>query len=191
MKTLNKTTLVVALMFGTLASYAVSNVETAPTAISNDATLIKEVKRGYLLSIKDYTGTTIYTETVSTFNTSYDLTKLEDGLYTLELAKDFEIKSQQFVVASEEVTFLKNTKKSVYKPVFRFENSRMLISQLALDKESTLDIKIFFENDLIHHESVSGNAILNRVYNVKENLPGRYKVVMKANGRTYKRNFKI
>jgi hypothetical protein len=193
MKTLKQTTLVVALMFGTLFSYAKSEVDAAPMAFSYDLT-IKEPGGGNFLAIKDNSGHTIYSETVNTkenFKTSYDLSKLEDGVYTLELNKDFEIKTKQFVVVAEEVTFLESTERSVYKPVFRMENSRMLISQLALDKESTLEIKIYYENNLIHQEEVSGNAILNRVYNLKENTPGHYKVIMKANGRTYKRNFKI
>ncbi|MEM1001913.1 MAG: hypothetical protein AAGH46_04615 [Bacteroidota bacterium] len=192
MKTIKETTLVVALMLGTLSSYAVSNVETAPKAFSNELT--EEVRKGHLLAIKDNAGHTIYSETVNSngnFNTSFDLSQLKDGLYTLELSKDFEIKTTQFVVTAKEVTYLKNTEKSVYKPVFRMENSKVLISQLALDKESTLEIKIYFENELIHQEEISGNAILNRVYNLKEKTPGHYKVVMKANGRTYKRNFKI
>jgi hypothetical protein len=192
MKTL-KRTLVVALMLGTLNSYTLSASETATSAFSGDLTL-KEVKRGHLLAIKDNAGHIIYKETITTngnFKTSFDLSSLKNGLYTLELNKDFEIESKKFVVTDSEVTFLENTKKSVYKPVFRFENSRLLISQLALNENSTLEIKIYFENELIHQEEVSGNAILNRVYSLKENTPGRYKVEMTANGRTYRRKFKI
>jgi hypothetical protein len=192
MNTIKETTLIAALMLVTLAGYANGGVETSPVAVRSEATL-KDGK-GYLLAIKDNSGHIIYSETITkteTFDTSFDLSQLADGLYTLELDKDFEIKTKQFVVTAQEVTFLNNTEKSVYKPVFRMENSRVLISQLALDKESTLTIKIFFENRHIHEESVSGNAILKRVYNLKEKTPGRYKVVMTANGRTYKRHFKI
>lgn len=191
MKTI-KHTLVVSLLLVTLSTYAFRTVETAPNAISNELT--PAFKKEHVLSIKDFTGNTIFSETITSnkaFNTSYDLSKLEDGLYTLELIKDYEIKSKKFYVADQEVTFLKNTETSVYKPVFRMEESRLLISQLALNKQSTLEIKIYFENELIHEEAVSGNAILNRVYNLKENVPGNYKVVMTANGRTYKRHFKI
>lgn len=191
MKTI-KHTLVVSLMLVTLSTYAFRTEETAPNAISNELT--PTFKKGHVLSIKDFTGNTIFSETITSnkaFNTSYDLSKLADGLYTLELIKDYEIKSKKFVVAAQEVTFLKHTETSVYKPVFRMEESRLLISQLALNKQSTLEIKIYFENELIHEETVSGNAILNRVYNLKENVPGNYKVMMTANGRTYKRHFKI
>jgi len=191
MKTMKRNALLVALMFGTFVSYAHST--DAKNTASNDVT-VNDVREGHLLAIKDNTGRTIYSENVNSngnFNTSYDLSQLKDGLYTLELSKDYEIKTKQFVVTAKAVTFLENTEKSVYKPVFRMENSRMLISQLALDKESTLEIEIFFEGERIHQEEVTGNAILNRVYNLKEKTPGRYKVVMKANGRTYRRNFKI
>lgn len=193
MKTFKNTALVIAILLVTLNSYAHSDVETTPKPFSNDL-IINKVNKGHLLAIKDDTGKTIYTEVIDTnqsFDTNFDFSQLKDGLYTLELNKDFEIKTKRFVVTSKEVTFLKNTEQSIYKPVFRIENSRVLISQLALDKKSTLKIKIFFENELIVNEDVSGNAILKRVYNLKETTPGRYKIVMKANGRTYKRNFKI
>ena len=89
------------------------------------------------------------------------------------------------------IPFLNNSEEVFYKPVFRTEDTKVLISQLALNKESTLEISIFFEGELIHSETVTGNAILNRVYNLKENIPGKYKVVMEANGRTYRKTFKI
>lgn len=193
MKTLKKTTLVVALMLGTFSGYTLSNVETAPIAFSNNLKLNK-VKKGHLVIIKDNNGSSIYSEVMQNdgdFASQFNFSKLEDGLYTLEINKDFEIITSKFVVNSKQVTFLDNTETKVYKPVFRMEDTKVLISQLALDKESTLDIRIFFEGEVIHSEKVSGNAILNRVYNLKENIPGKYKVVMRANGRTYRKTFKI
>lgn len=193
MKTLKKTTLVVALMLGTFSGYTLSNVETAPIAFSNNLKLNK-VKKGHLVIIKDNNGSSIYSEVMQNdgdFTSQFNFSKLEDGLYTLEINKDFEIVTSKFVVNSKQVTFLDNTETKVYKPVFRMEDTKVLISQLALDKESTLDIRIFFEGEVIHSEKVSGNAILNRVYNLKENIPGKYKVVMRANGRTYRKTFKI
>ena len=193
MKTLKNTALVATLMLGSLNIYAFRDVTTTPKGFSTYLTVI-EIKKGHLLAIKDQRGNTIHTEVVDTnqsFHTSFDLSQLKDGLYALELKKDFEIKTKRFVVTEKKVTFLKNTEKSVYKPVFRMEKSRILISQLALNQESILAIKIYFENELIVNEEVSGNVILKRVYHLKEKTPGRYKVIMKANGRTYKRNFKI
>lgn len=193
MKTLKKTTLAVALMLGTLSSYALSNVETAPKAISNSLTN-NEVKKGHLVIIKDNNGSNVYSEIMQNdgdFTSQFDFSELQDGLYTLEINKDFEITTSKFVVNSKQVMFLDNSETTVYKPVFRMEDTKVLISQLALDKESTLEICIFFEGEVIHSEKVSGNAILNRVYNLKENIPGKYKVVMRANGRTYRKTFRI
>lgn len=193
MKNLIKTTLVVAVMLGTCTSYANDTLETAPKVISNASTF-NNVKRGHQVSIKDISGATIYTEVVEIngdFNPSYDLTSLKDGLYTIELSKDFEIKIKAFVVASKTVTFLEKAEKTVFKPVFRTADNKVLISQLAINQEKPLEVKIYFENELIHSETISDEVIINRVYNLQKDVTGSYKVILKANDRVYKEFFEL
>ena len=113
MKTLKNTALVATLMLGSLNIYAFRDVTTTPKGFSTYLTVI-EIKKGHLLAIKDQRGNTIHTEVVDTnqsFHTSFDLSQLKDGLYALELIKDFEIKTKRFVVTEKKVTFLKNTEK--------------------------------------------------------------------------------
>ena len=193
MKTIKLTSLVVALMFGTFSGYTLSNATSMSETFAKDLKFNK-VEKGYRVIIKDNNGNNVYSEIIENtgdFTAQYNFSSLKDGLYTLEYNKDFEISTRKFVVASNKVTFLDNTETTFYKPVFRMEDTKVLISQLALDKDSTLEICIFYEGEVIHSEKVSGNAILNRVYNLKENIPGKYKVVMRANGRVYRKTFKI
>ena len=90
MKSLKTRVLLVALMLGTLMSFA------NPSEL--DAKKIKieftDVKKGHELTIKNNEGNILYTEEVERKGDLvkiFDFSKLENGSYTLELEKDFEI----------------------------------------------------------------------------------------------------
>lgn len=146
------------------------------------------------ITIKNQSGEILYQNAIDS-NTdivnAYNYKALEDGLYSFEITKDYEIKTKKFVVANHEVTFLENTLKKSFKPVFRQEDERVFISHLALNPEKELKIKIYFEDELIRKETLRGAKILNRVYRIKENISGTYTVVMTTNNRIYKESFKI
>ena len=189
MKTILKTTLVFALLCSSMVSYGSSeNKELL------DGLTFTSVKKGHQLIIKDQSGDVLHKETITSDNalkSDFDFTRLSDGLYTLEIARDFEISTKKFVVTNHEVTFLKNSEEKSFKPVFRLDGKRIFISQLALHPKKELDIEIYFENELIRAETVSGNKILNRVYHLKEDVFGSYTVIMRNNNRVYKESFRI
>ncbi len=192
MKTCIRIILVVALLLGTRTGYADVNIETPLKLVSGELTLDK-VKKGHEVVIKDVSNSIIYSEKINydgIYSHTFNLKSLKDGLYTIEFNKDFEINIKAFVVTSGSVTFIADAERTIFKPVFRVENSRILISQLTLDGQP-LDIKIYFENELILTETLDGDRIINRVYNLKEKVNGDYKVVMKSNGRTYRKVFRI
>jgi len=189
MKTIVKTTLVLAFLCGSIVSYGSSKIGELLDGIT-----VTAVKKGHQILVKDQSGDVLHKETVTTdnsFTSVFDFEKLNDGLYTLEVAKDFEINTKKFVVADHKVTFLENSEEKSFKPVFRQDGKRVFITQLTLNPEKELDIKIYFEDELISNETVSGDAILNRVYHLKEDVSGKYTVVMRNNNRTYKESFKI
>ena len=189
MKTILKTTLALALLCSSMISYGSSGTK----ELLNGLTLTL-VKKGHQLIVKDQSGDVLHEETITSDNalkSDFDLTGLSDGLYTLEIAKDFEISTKKFVVTNHEVTFLKNSEEKSFKPVFRLNGKRIFISQLALHPEKELDIEIYFENELISVETVSGNKILNRIYHLKGDVFGTYTVVMRNNNRVYKESFRI
>ena len=189
MKTILKTTLVFGLLCSSMVSYgSLENKELL------DGLTLTLIKKGHQLIIKDQSGDILHKETITPdgiIKSDFDFTELSDGLYTLEITKDFEISTKKFVVTNHEVTFLKNSEEKSFKPVFRLDGKRIFISQLALHPETKLDIKIYFENELIRAETVGGKTILNRVYHLQEDVFGTYTVVMKNNNRVYKESFKI
>ena len=103
MKTvLKKYLLLTTLMLGALIGYAKEN--------NTHCNLLKEekiklefynVKKGALLSIKNEEGTIVYSLEIKNsgnYSSVFDLSKLEEGNYTTELEKDYEIIIKSFSV---------------------------------------------------------------------------------------------
>lgn len=185
MKTITKKILVVALMLGTLTSYANINLDVTPT---NEI-----IKRGDLVSIYDEDGTLVYSDKMENngnVRTMFDFSNLKDGIYTIEINKAFEIFINRFEIADRNVRFLEAERKIIHKPVFRTEKNKVLISKLALDSNE-MKVELYFENDLIHSERIDGEAVIKRVYQLDMEEQGEYKAVIKSNGRVYIENFRI
>jgi hypothetical protein len=154
----------------------------------------KNVKTESQLYIKNASGDIIYLKEnftdIDKIDSDYDFNSLGDGLYSLEVIKGFEIKINPFAVANNEVVFIKNAEKIVFKPVFRLKNNHVLISFLDFSK-STLKIEVYYEGERIHKEALKGGVEKNRVYALDYNYKGDYKLVITCNGRTYKENFTL
>lgn len=185
MNTFFKNILVLAAMLGTYTSYANTPLEVTTTS--------NMVSKGDLISVTNASGEIIYSGQVN-YNGSiknlYDFSQLENGTYTIEINKAFEININSVEVKNNVVTFIENSDETIFKPVFRSENSRVIISKLAIDSKE-MTVELYFEDNLIHSETVKGSEILNRVYKLDENLKGEYKAIIRANNRVFVENFKL
>ncbi|QXP65869.1 hypothetical protein [Polaribacter sp. AHE13PA] len=194
MKTIIKTILVVTLMFGTLISYANDNTKsTNSVAVKKVKVEFKDVKKGNALTIKNEYGITIYKQILQSsgnFTKNFDLTNLEDGLYTTELEKDFEIIIKKLEIKDGFVTFYKKEKEVIFKPVIRTEGNLILISKIEFDNQP-LNVTLYYNNDIIFSDKVTGEKVLNRVYKLSETEEGAYKVVINSDDRTYIKDFTL
>ena len=120
----------------------------------------------------------------------YDFTQLDNGKYTIEINKDYEIEVTSILVNNREVTFVEDSKEKIFKPVFRNEDSRIIISKLGIDTNE-MKVNLYYEDNLIYTDNVVGNKVLNRVYRLDESLPGEYTAVVKANDRVFTERFRI
>ena len=189
MKTLIRTAFAVALMFTSTMSY--SNHDTALSNYGNERPSIM-VKKGQTMQIKNAVGTVIYSEAISydgKLATTFDLSTLRDGYYTLELIKAFEINIKKFEVDNHNVSYFENGESTLYKPVFRKTDNKIYVSQLSFDPLKW-DLELYFDNELIHTEEATGTPVLERIYVLGENVQGNYKVVLKSNNRIYEETFK-
>ncbi len=185
MKKLVKSILVVAVMLGTYTSYASEKVY--------DKTPYHYVSEGSQISVYDEAGNKIYSGKVKyngNLTKLYDFTQLDNGIYTIEINKDFEIEVNSIFVKNREVTFVENSNEKIFKPVFRNEDSRLIISKLGVDTNE-MKVKLYFEDNLIYTDKVEGTQVLNRVYRLDESLPGEYTAVVNVSDRVFVENFRI
>ena len=54
-----------------------------------------------------------------------------------------------------------------------------------------MKVDLYFENELIHTETIKGGEIINRVYKLDKKIKGEYTAVVSSNNREYIENFKI
>lgn len=185
MKTLFKNILVLAVMLGTYTSYANATLEVSPT--------FNNVNEGDLISVSDASGEVIYSGRINfkgNLQNLYDFSQLNDGIYSVEVDKDFEIVLNSVEVKNNVATFIESSNSKIFKPVFRTEDSRVIISKLAIDTNE-MDVELYFENNLIHTETVKGEDILNRIYRLDKSLKGDYTAIIRANDRVYVESFKL
>ncbi|SCY06266.1 hypothetical protein SAMN05192588_0950 [Nonlabens sp. Hel1_33_55] len=190
MKTI-KNLIAATLLFTALNSYA-TEIEIVSSA--NVTTLqFSNVKKGQQVTIKDDFNTILYKETIQangTYAKKFNLTALEDGSYTIELTKDYEIIVKSFDIKAKQVKLNQSNEVMIFKPNVRLEDVKMIISQLSLTK-SPLNVELYYNGVLIHNDKITGDTILSRVYQLSATKKGNYRVVMNSNDHSFTKNFTI
>lgn len=194
MKTIRRKTLLVVFMFGTLFNYAKSmnNLNTA-----NDTkkvkVVFKDVKKGDILTIKDYSGEILHSERMikeGRLAKVFDLSSLEDGNYRVELDKDVKVVIKPFLIKSNTTTFQKKLEKVVFKPVIKNRENTVYISKKIMDNEP-VKIILYYKDNPIYTETITHKTDLNRIYKLDKKERGNYKAVVVNNGKSYIKEFKI
>lgn len=187
-----KNVLVFVIMLTIVAGYANENCINVP---SKSITILKfsNVKKGHKYSINDNKGYAIYSGTFKkdgTYSKKFDFSNLKDGLYTLEISKDFEIVIKPFEIKEHNVFFLEDKETKAFKPVVRIDNNTLMISQLNLDK-TPLDVELFYNDELIYSDQLKGGKVLERVYKLPKEERGEYYVSLKSGDRYFYDRFKL
>lgn len=185
MKTLLKRILVLAIVLGTSISYA--------NEYANAELVANYIKKGSSISVSDVYGEMLYSGTVNytgTITKLFDFSQLKNGTYTLEIIEGYQIKINTIKVENHKVTFLNTNQKVIYKPVVKIDNDVVFISKLALNKNK-MNVKIYFEDELIYSDTLSGEKILNRIYKLNNKLKGNYTTVINTDNRVFVENFKL
>ncbi|WCO01567.1 hypothetical protein [Psychroserpens ponticola] len=190
MKTIKKMTLIV-LMLVTTLSYAGKRKIRSFSKV----TMVEFVnaKKGQELLVKDKYGSVLHSETVKDngkLSKWFDLNELENGNYSIELEKDFEIIVKSFEIKNNEVLFLKNGETKSFKPVIKTKNNKLLVSQLSLES-NPIHVEIYYEDSLIYTETLQGEKTLNRIYSLSKAERGDYHTVIKTNNRTFVKYFEL
>ncbi|HLT52754.1 MAG TPA: hypothetical protein VKZ97_02630 [Flavobacteriaceae bacterium] len=198
MKHVFKNTLALVALFATMLSFA-NEIPHIDMGGRDKVTFVtfNNVKKGAMLSLKDYTGQVMYKEQIDAngdFTKRFDFTLLPIGLYSFEMEMDIEIKTKPFEVTEQAITFYPEKEVKFHKPVVKLKDNLVLISQLSLEKQP-LRVKLYYEADygqeLIYSENLSGELILKRVLKLNEAFTGAYKLVLSSQDHTFVETFRI
>jgi|TARA_B100000768_G_scaffold92703_1_gene86692 hypothetical protein len=194
-KTMRKTIIkisLIALIFGSLTAYS-NEVNLKKEAKFSTKIEVDNVKNRQLLFIKNTSGKIIHKEIINLERATpyeFDFSGLENGYYTLEINKDFQIEIKPFTIISGEVIFHKKGEKTIFKPVIRAEKNKIFISKLNFI-ETSIHISIYYENEIIFTDNVKGDSIIEKIYSLQKEKKGSYKVITIVNDRKYTKEFSL
>lgn len=193
MKTIKRKVLVAVFMLATFINFANNNDLNTLLSADKVKVVFNDAKKGNTLTIKDANNTILHSEEITkegTLTKTFNFSALKNGIYTLELDKDFQIVVKAIKVKNNTVTFVEDAERLIFKPIVRNNENKLMISKIAFDAEP-LKISIYYKSEIIYSETLEGEQILNRVYSLDKELKGDYKVVSYNNGRSYVNNFKL
>ena len=95
-----------------------------------------------------------------------------------------------FTVVAGKTTFYNKEEKTIFKPVVRTSENKLLVSKLEFEAEP-LQVTIYYEGRVIFKDTVKGGNVLQRVYKLRKDIKGDYKVIMKANDRIFTNEFSL
>jgi len=177
MKKIKRNLLVaVVFMLGTLNNYA--NVEKIS---KNIKVVFENVEKGHALTIKDHAGTVIYNENIyrnGLLVKFFDFSSLQNGSYTIEVEKEYEILIKEVEVKNTLVTLKKDSEKIIFRPVILNKEDRVFISRINFDK-SPLHVTVYYKNDIIVDETISSEEkVLEKTYHLDKAVKGDYIVIV-------------
>ena len=112
---------------------------------------IINVKKGQFLFIRNTTGKIIHKELIKitgSVSQGFNFSSLENGYYTLEINKDYQIDVKPFTIISGQAIFHKKAEKTTFKPVMRNEKNLVLISKLNFE-ETPMQVTIYYKDEII------------------------------------------
>ena len=189
-----KVLIVIVFMLGSFINYANNKLDFNKTINAKKVKVaFKNVKKGHQLTLKNEKGINLHSETVSRtglLTKIFDLSSLNDGVYTIELNKDYEIIVKTIEVKNNIVISNEASKKVILKPVFRNKENILMISKINFHKKP-MKIALYFDNEIIYSENLESEEIFNRVYKLDKEIKGEYSVVLNINSRSYSHKFKL
>tara|TARA_R110001583_G_scaffold86860_1_gene226703 strand:+ start:38617 stop:39204 length:588 start_codon:yes stop_codon:yes gene_type:complete len=142
--------------------------------------------------VKDSNGYVLYTERFEgqDYSKKYDLNTLPNGDYFFEIEGQTKIKLVPFKVKSKGVILNNASKTSMFKPIVRQDNSKVYISQLALNSEP---LKVVFYDksyNVLYKEVLNGSVNLEKVLNISKLKKGDYILKMSSNTQSFTKNIR-
>jgi len=140
----------------------------------------------YEISILDASGDEVYYNKVlgeqQNFKRMYDLSKLDLGVYKVEVKTDGEL-NEQFVTVGTNGIEVSETVKEVH-PFFKYNDNSLILTYLNYRSE---DMSLsFYNNDgLIWSKEIGNKFDLQKAFDLSQLEKGNYKVILSSQNRNY------
>ena len=122
MRTIKRKVFVAIFMLVTIVNFANNNDSNTLLSADKVRVTFNNAKKGNQLTIKNANGAILHSEEITKEGTlvkTFNLSELENGIYTLELEKDFQIVIKSIEVNNKNVTFLVDAERLIFKPIVR------------------------------------------------------------------------
>jgi hypothetical protein len=167
MKNLLKSSLIAAVMFTASATFANEGIYSLTVNNNKVIRFVVEKEADVQLTIRDYNSQLVFDEKMHTTNVaakSYDLSALPDGEYLLSIVSDNKLAEYKVIIENNKAVLSAPIIKSILKPVFKQDQSVVLLELDNPDRES-VEVKILNED---------GEELYKNTYTNKSKLVKRF-----------------
>ncbi len=195
MKNFLRITAVVVAILGFTCARAAKKVEVHVDQSSGKLNIsLKNVSVGEYLTIKDFSGVSLYKKTfkeMSNFEKTFSLGGQDNGMYFVELESATEIQITPVLKNDQGVTLLKNAEKFVFKPQYSKEGDVFHFS-LFNNNQDDVQITMYASNGAtVVAEGLVNDMMIKRNYNTKDLSAGEYRLVVKEGKKTFSKSFTV
>jgi len=198
MKTLIKHSLIVAVLFTSVTSYA-SGVEPLVkvegkdnktfTLFMNDLTS-QQVK----VFIKDENGIVLHKEGLNTsagYFKKFDLSALPNGAYTLEVEDESIVKVMPFNVSSSTVDFSEENDTEIFKPYLRLRGDMVDVMFKAVENRPTVVTVYDVNGNLLENNKIAAGQNVEKMFDFSNVEAGLYSINFHNGSRTFTKQVEI
>ena len=154
----------------------------------------EHVDSGTVICIKDSNDFLLYREVVQStgaYSKRFDMSKLPDASYYVELENKTGIEILPFVVQNNKVEFSENEMVKFSKPQLELKNGRVYLSNLP-EGDKALKVCVFYEGqDKAFSETIETPKNNMRVYDFNGSLSGEYLITVNAHDRVFELNIEL
>ena len=198
MKTLIKHSLIVAVLFTTLTSYA-SGVEPLVKVEGKDnkafTLKMNDLKSQQVkIVIKDNNGIILHTEELNVnteYFKKYDLTALPTGDYTLEVEDQSIVKVMPFEVTNSDVLFSEENETKVFKPVLRQRGTMVDVMYKTIESKSTRITIYDEEGNLLENKKIAAGQNVETIFDFSNLNNGSYSINFHNGDRVFSQEIAI
>jgi len=171
-----------------ILSVEVENYSTINVTLSNTS-------KGERLSLKDYSGTTLYDITLDgdlSYSKFFDFSEVEDGIYFVETETEFDVKITPVIKNSLGLSLIENSTVTVFKPNVSVHGGTVDILISKLD-DSPVEVSIHDALGSVIYDEELGEetSVIKRTYNVESFPHGYYDIRFSVNDRVFVKEIKL